>query len=177
MESPDIVLRPYTLDDAVDLYDAAREALSEGEQWMPWCHPGYSLEEARSQLATQISAFQQESAFEFAITSADGHYLGSCGLNRIDGTNRRANLGYWVRTSVRGKGVATSAVQLLRDWGFQHTDLVCLELAIPVGNTASYRVAEKAGATYEGTLRSRLLIRGVPHDTAIFSFLRPGAVD
>jgi RimJ/RimL family protein N-acetyltransferase len=144
---------------------------------MPWVSPEYSIEEAQSWLAMKIPAFQQDIAFEFAIVSADGHYLGGCGLSRIDSANKRANLGYWVRQSARGKGVATSAVQLVRDWGFQHTDLICLELVIPLGNVASYRVAEKAGAAYEGTLRSRLLVHGIPHDTAIFSFLRPSSVD
>ena len=170
--SQDIRLRPYVLDDAFAIYEAARESLSEVERWMPWCHPGYSIEDSRSWLATQIPAFQEEIAFEFAIVSADGRYLGGCGLNRIDKANKRANLGYWVRTSARGKGVATTAVHLIRDWGFRNTDLICLELAVPIGNVASYRVAEKAGATYEGTLRSRLLVHGIPYDTAIFSFLR-----
>src|SRR5688572_11031094 len=143
---------------------------------MPWCHQGYSIEDSRSWLAIQVPAFQQGTAFEFAIVSADGRYLGGCGLNRIDRENKRANLGYWVRSSARGRGVATAAVHLIREWGFRNTDFICLELVIPVGNVASHRVAVKSGEPRDGTLRSRLLVHGICHDTAIFSFIRAEGV-
>ena len=101
---------------------------------MPWCHPDYSIDESRSWLAAQVQAFQQRTEFEFAITSDAGAYLGGCGLNRIDALNQRANLGYWVRSSATGQGVATAAVTLARDWGFAQTDLVRLEVLVAVGN-------------------------------------------
>src|SRR5262245_44312381 len=139
---------------------------------MPWSHPHYSIEETRSWLAVQVPAFHQHTTFEFAIIADNGGYLGGCGLNQIDGLNRRANLGYWVRSSATGKGVATAAVQLTRDWGFANTDLERLEVLVAVGNLASRRVAEKSGAVYEGTLRSRLLVHGTRHDAAMYSFIR-----
>jgi RimJ/RimL family protein N-acetyltransferase len=168
----DIHVRPYALADASDVWEAARESLAELQPWMPWCHPGYSIEESRSWLAAQVPAFHQGTSFEFAIVSADRRYLGGCGLNQIDQANNRANLGYWVRSSATGRGVATAAVQRVRDWGFEHTALVRLEVVIAVGNLASHRVAEKAGAVREGTLRSRLLLHGTPHDATMFSFIR-----
>jgi ribosomal-protein-serine acetyltransferase len=141
-------IRPYALDDASAICEAARESLSELEPWMPWCHQGYSIEDSRSWLAIKVPAFHQGTAFEFAIVSADGRYLGGCGLNRLDKANKRANLGYWVRSSARGRGVATAAVHLIREWGFRNTDLICLELVVPIGNVASLRVAEKSGAQH-----------------------------
>jgi len=168
----DVLIRPYRLDDASAVFEAARESIAELGPWMPWCHPEYSIDESRSWLEAQVPAYQQGRAFEFAIVSSDGRYLGGCGINRIDKEHRRANLGYWVRSTATGRGVATAAVQLLRNWGFQNTDLLRLEIVIAVGNVASHRVAEKAGAMREGTLRSRLLLRGTPHDATIFSFIR-----
>jgi len=139
---------------------------------MPWAHPDYSIEETKSWLTTQVQAFQQGTNFEFAITSATGEYLGGCGLNQIDALNQRANLGYWVRSSAAGKGVATSATKLTRDWGFANTDLVRIEVLVAIGNIASRRVAEKSGALYEGTLRSRLTVHGTRHDAAMYAFVR-----
>src|SRR5207247_8079258 len=118
--------------------------------WMPWCHPDYSIEESRYWLEAQVPAFQQGTSFEFAVVSADGRYLGGCGLNQIDRANSRANLGYWVRSSATGRGVATAAVERVRKWGFDQTTLVRLEVVIAIGNIASHRVAEKAGALREG---------------------------
>jgi len=168
----DVRIRPYRLDDAAAVFEAARESLAEMWPWMPWCHPEYTIEESRSWLETRVPAFQQGTEFEFAIITADGRYLGGCGLNQIDNANRRANLGYWVRSTAAGRGVATSAVRLLRDWGFQNTNLLRLEILIAVGNVASHRVAEKSGANREGTLRGRLLLHGVSHDATLFSFIR-----
>jgi RimJ/RimL family protein N-acetyltransferase len=167
-----IHIRPYRLEDAPAIWQAARESLAELQSWMPWCHPNYSIAETRAWLAVQVPAFQQRTTFEFAITAADGAYLGGCGLNQIDALNRRANLGYWVRTSAAGKGVATEAVRLTRDWGFANTDLERLEVLIAVGNLASRRVAEKSGAVYEGTLRRRLLVHGTRHDAAMYAFVK-----
>jgi RimJ/RimL family protein N-acetyltransferase len=169
-----IRIRPYRLDDAPAIWAAARESLAELQPWMPWCHPEYSIEESRSWLAVQVQAFQQRTTFEFAITTGDGAYLGGCGLNQIDALNQRANLGYWVRSSATGKGVATAAARLTRDWGFEHTDLVRIEVLVAVGNIASRRVAEKSGAVYEGTLRSRLMVHGTRHDAAMYAFIRNG---
>jgi RimJ/RimL family protein N-acetyltransferase len=139
---------------------------------MPWCHEHYSIEESRAWLAVQVPAFRDGSAFEFAIVATNGRYLGGCGLNQVDTLNKRANLGYWVRSSVTRQGVATTAVGLLRDWGFRHTDLVRLELVIAVGNLASLRVAQKAGAAFEGTLRNRLWLHGIAHNATMWSFTR-----
>jgi len=98
-------------------------------------------------------------------------FLGGCGLNYLDRFNRRANLGYWVRASETGRGVATRAVRLLIDWAARETDLDRLEIVVALDNNASLRVAEKAGAVREGVLRHRLWIHGVAHDAAVFSIL------
>ena len=167
-----IRIRPYRLNDASLIWEAARESLAELQPWMPWSHPDYSIEETRSWLTMQVQAFQQRTSFEFAITSSSGLYLGGCGLNQVDALNQRANLGYWVRSSAAGQGVATAAVRLVRDWGFAQTDLMRLEVLVAVGNTASRRVAEKSGAVYEGTLRGRLLVHGTRHDAALYAFVK-----
>src|SRR5262245_13471861 len=139
---------------------------------MPWCHSAYAIEDSRSWLSIQVPAFEQKTAFEFAIVAADGRYLGGCGLNQLDAINRRANLGYWVRSAATRQGVATAAVRALRDWAFGATDLVRLEIVVASGNTASHRVAEKAGAVREGVLLRRLLLHGRFHDATMFSLTR-----
>jgi len=171
-QAPDILIRPCRVDDAQAMYDAVRESLPELIRWMPWCHRDYSLPEAKSWLRTQVQAFSERRWFEFAIVDPVGRYLGNCGLNQIDEANRRCNLGYWVRSSATGQGVAARAVMMARDWGFEHTSLTRIEIVIAVGNHRSLRVAEKAGATREGTLYRRLLLHGVQLDAVMFSLVR-----
>jgi RimJ/RimL family protein N-acetyltransferase len=168
----EIGIRPYRLDDDAAIVEAALESIADVQPWMPWCHPAYSLDEARAWLGLQVPAFAQQTAFEFAIEDDDGRYLGGCGLNQLDPLNRRANLGYWVRSAATRRGVATASVRALRDWAFASTDLVRLEIVVAVGNTASHRVAEKAGAAREGVLSRRFLLHGRLHDATIFALTR-----
>ena len=63
-----------------------------------------------------------------------------------------ANLGYWVRSSRAGRGVATTATLLTARFGLQTLALQRIEILAAVGNRASQRVAEKAGAKKEGVL-------------------------
>ena len=170
---PDIVLRPCRVEDAQGMYGAVRESIPELVQWMPWCHQDYSLQEAKSWLRTQVQAFNERRWYQFAILDPAGEYPGQCGLNQMDEANRRCNLGYRVRSDVAGQGVAPRAVLMTRDWAFEHTALVRIEVVIAVGNHRSVRVAEKSGAFREGVLRKRLLLHGAYEDAVMFSFVRP----
>ncbi len=168
----DVHIRPCRLDDAEAVAEAVHESRARLEAWTPWCRPGYSLTDARAFLELQVPAFDHRTEFTFAIVDRNGRFLGACGLNQIDQANHRANLGYWVRTSATRQGVATTAVRQLRDWAFQNTELVRLEIVVAVGNVPSHRVAEKAGAVREGTLRQRLFLHGTARDATVFSLIR-----
>jgi ribosomal-protein-alanine N-acetyltransferase len=98
--------------------------------------------------------------------------LGSVGA-RVDRENARAEIGYWVAREARGRGVASRAVVLLGTWLFQSLQLARLQIHTETENLASQRVAERAGFTREGVLRSYELIKGRPIDVVMFSAL-PG---
>ena len=168
-----LTLRSPEPGDAEPVLEAVRESLPELCRWMTWCHPGYSEADALQWIASQAKAREAGSAFEFLIVGDIGRLLGVCGINCINTVNRFANLGYWVRTSETGHGVAVQAVKLVARWSFEHTDLQRLEIVTAVGNGASQRVALKAGALREGTLRSRLCIHGTFHDAVMHAIIRP----
>jgi RimJ/RimL family protein N-acetyltransferase len=145
-------------------------------EWMPWAHPGYSLDESKKWLKTCAENWKLGSAYEFVITdSGDGAFLGGCGLNRVNAADRYANLGYWVRTSRAGQGIATQAIGLLAPFGFGELRLNRIEILAATGNLRSQRVAAKSGALKEGILRNRLFLNGRPHDAVIFSLAPDGA--
>ena len=165
----DIQLRPYGLNDASVLYEAAKESISDVFQWLPWCHPEYKIEESEKWLADQVQKRHDKTEFDFAILDSDGTLLGGCGLNQIDRNQKTANLGYWVRSSAMGQGIAVKAVELLSNWGFENTDLIRFEIKCAVENVRSQRVAEKAGAVRDGIRKSCLELHGKKHDAVIFS--------
>ncbi|PIE35100.1 hypothetical protein CSA56_05510 [candidate division KSB3 bacterium] len=165
----DIQIRFYERDDAPALYEAAMESVSDVYQWLPWCHPEYNMTETEEWLADQVQKRQDGMEFQFLISDSRGTFLGGCGLNQIDWERKIANLGYWIRSSAMGQGIAVKAVELLSNWCFEHTDLITLEIKCAVGNVRSQRVAEKAAAVREGIRPSCLEIHGKKHDAVIFS--------
>ena len=169
-----ILLRPNRQNDIDRLYEAVRESIAEVSLWMAWCHPDYSPEESRDWVESRADAWEHGTEYDFVITdSSDGLFLGGCGLNKIDLDHRRANLGYWVRSGRTRRGVATMATRLLARFGFEQLGLNRIEIVTAVGNQASRRVAEKAGATQEGILRNRFIVRDNIYDAVMFSLI-PG---
>src|SRR6185436_14518023 len=151
----DVSIRPYEPTDSAAMHAAAKESWRELEPWMPWAHEDYTLAEAEAWVALQTKAFPAGEMFEFVIVDGAGRFLGGCGINQIDDDNRRANVGYWVRTPAARRGVATAAVREAVAWARASTELKRLEILVAIGNVASLRVAERV-AVKEAVLRSRL---------------------
>mgnify|MGYP001364207316 CR=1 FL=1 len=171
-ETERFLVRKYALNDDQILYSAARESINDVYKFLPWCHPNYEIIETRQWLTHVNPDWKQNRANAFAITNkADGKFLGGIGLSRID-EHPVANLGYWVRSSAVGDGVATESVMGLARFGFTHLHLIRIEIIMSTENAASKKVAEKSGAKYEGILRNRLLLHGRCHDAHCYSLLR-----
>ena len=165
-------IRAYEPEDAQALWEAARESVRDVFPWLPWCHPDYSMAEAVEWIRSRAPLAAEGREYTFAIVGTDGRFLGGCGVNQINRLHRFGNLGYWVRTSATGHGVATEAVRQVAEFAFRTADLVRLEIVCAVGNDASQRVAERAGAVREGILRHRLLVHGQPVDAVMYSLVR-----
>lgn len=167
-----IVLRPYDIKDVAKIYEGIQESMTEMFPWLPFVHEGYSIKETRDHLRKCPGNWKKGLSYSFSIFDArDGVLLGGCGLNRLDKENRNANLGYWVRKSRMGEGVAPAATRLLTKWGFDVLKLVRIEILVAVENQRSLRVAEKAGAKREGVLRNRLTVRDKVYDAMMHSLV------
>lgn len=123
----------------------------------------------------QVSAGERErgEGIHLLITdAADDALLGAVSLHGIDYENRLAEIGYWVASSARGRGVATRAVKLISRHGFDVLPIERIGIGADPENEASCRVAERAGFTREGILRSWICIKGRQSDAVSFSLLR-----
>jgi ribosomal-protein-serine acetyltransferase len=168
----DILVRPLVLTDEQSLFAAVRESIREVSPWLSWCHEDYSIEETREFLRSRVDKSQGDEWYSFGVFDRnDSRVLGGVGLNFINRVHQFGNLGYWVRTSAAGKGVASKASRLVARFGFEQLGLARIEILAAVSNIASQRVAEKIGAVREGILRKRLLIRGELHDAVMFSLV------
>jgi len=167
-----LTLRPFHFEDSRELYSAIRESLRELKPWMSWAHSGYSQEEARDYIAISRARWGDGTMFAFAITDTkNGEFLGACSLSHIHPVYFYCNLGYWVRTSRRGRRIAGEAARLAARYAFEKIRLVRVEVVIAVGNEASLKVADKMGVHREGILRNRIIVRKNVHDAIMFSFV------
>ena len=84
------------------------------------------------------------------------------------GAYRGGYIGYWIDRRVANRGIVTRAVIALTQYGFQELLLHRIEINMRPENSASQRVAEKAGYTYEGLRHRFLHIDGDWRDHLIF---------
>jgi RimJ/RimL family protein N-acetyltransferase len=160
-----IVLRSWREDDAPAVYEACQDP--EMQRRLPLLPRPYTRAHAEAFVAGRVD----EGPYSFAIEE-DGRLVGSISLRITDpGT---ANLGYWCAREARGRGIVTRALRRLCAYGLEDLGLQRLELIADPDNVASQRVAEKAGFSREGVLRSHLVHPdGRRRDSIMFSLL-PG---
>lgn len=165
-------LRRYRAEDVDVLFEAARESVRELSAWMPWCSENYSRADSEAFVKSRGAEWDRGEHYSFVIyDTAKGGFLGSVGLNFINPVHKFANLGYWVRTTSTGRGVATTAARLAARFGIAELGFNRIEIVTAAGHVVSQRVAKKVGATCEGILRRRLMIHGQVHDAVLFSLV------
>jgi ribosomal-protein-serine acetyltransferase len=167
-----ILIRPYRAEDTSAVYEAVRESIKEISVWMPWCHEDYAIEETSAFIMSREQAWREDREYTLGIFEVGSRdFLGSTGLTFVNRVHNCANLGYWVRSSRTGHGVASRAARLAARFGLEQLGFQRIEILAAVGNHASQRAAEKAGARREAVLRKRLLVRGQPQDAILYSFV------
>ncbi len=138
-----VVLRAFAMSDAQAVADAIQDP--EIGRWTSLELP-YSIEQASGWIRGQEEHRRSGAAIDLAIIeAASGAFAGAIGLAGFDHDRRVAHIGYWMARESRDRGFATHAVMLVSEWAFGALRLDRLSLTTIVGNTASDRVATKAG--------------------------------
>lgn len=163
-------LRPWRDSDLHAIVVACQDP--EIARWtrVPW---PYGQADARRYLLARFDAIHCGTSAPFAIVArADQNTLfGSISLMAPEWPDRRAEVGYWLARDARGHGHASRAVRLICAWGFQALGLERIDLLAASANGASQRVAERAGFTREGVLRSYMVGKDGRQDMVAFGLL------
>ena len=167
--TPRLDIRPLAAADAPEVEAILADRLT--RRWLPL--PDDSTIDGRT-WCTDVAGRQREIGdgdHYVALRREDGRLVAVLWTSRTDWTARATEVSYLVAPGARGFGVASEAVDaiviaLLLEHGFER-----IELRIAPGNTASRRVAEKAGIVYEGLQRNAGYVHGGRVDLQMWSLV------
>ena len=86
----------------------------------------------------------------------DKVFAGTISFHSLSVKNSVGELGYWMTSSMRGKGIATTAARMLTDYGFATIGFKRVEALVDKENVASLKLLESAGYQREGLLRNKI---------------------
>ncbi|WP_189949108.1 GNAT family N-acetyltransferase [Streptomyces alanosinicus] len=162
-----LVLRTVGPHDTQAVYEAAQDP--DIQRWTTV--PSPYLPEHASGFTEQLvpDGWAQSSMCTFGVFLTGGELAGMLSLTmRSLGV---AEVGFWGAKERRGHGYLTEATLTACRWIFTAVGIDRVEWRAEVGNGASRAVAERAGFTIEGTLRSAINNRGVRRDCWVASLL------
>ena len=169
IETDRLILRRMMVKDYEDMYLYARRPdVTKYLTWKAHTSPMYT-KEYLEYIATKYSLGE---FYDWAvIDKREQKMIGTCGFTRFDFHSNSAEVGYVLNPEYWGKGYATEAVKAVVKFGFETIGVVRIEAKYMEGNTASLRVMEKVGMSYEGMMRSALLMENEYKNIGVCSIL------
>lgn len=172
-----LVVRCWEPRDAPLLKDAIDSSLDHLRPWMPWARAEpQELSEKVALLRRFRGQFDLGTDFVMGIFDPEEQdVFGGAGLHRRRGADA-LEIGYWIRSSHVGRGLATESSAALTRIAFELCDVDRVEIRVDPANVASQAIPRKLGFVEEGILRRRLPPDedGVPRDVIVFSLFREG---
>ncbi len=157
-------LRPIRMRDAAQWSKTRLADRAHLERWEPTTDVDWVRRQTISSWPAVCSGLRAEARkgrmLPFAI-ELDEEFCGQLTIGNVThGALRSAWIGYWVASSVAGRGVATGALALGLDHCFGPVRLHRVEATVRPENAASRRVLAKVGFREEGLLQRYLDVDG-----------------
>ncbi|MGH8084295.1 MAG: GNAT family N-acetyltransferase [Lysobacter sp.] len=105
------------------------------------------------------------------MQTGNDRLIGATTLFAINHAQGRAEVGYALRASHWGRGLAQEALRLVLVHAFDTLVLRRIEADIDPRNGASCRLVERMGFVREGLLRDRWEVGGEASDSALYGLL------
>lgn len=170
VETERLVLRCPELTDLEPIHESVLESVESLRPWMPWVADEPSTLAQRADVIRRLrTGFDRQEDLTYMLYDrASGGHLGGAGLHPRVGPGG-IELGYWIRESAQGQGLAGEATQALLRVAFQFVGVDRVEIRIEPSNRASRRVVEKLEIPREAVLRRRFPRAGDLQDVEVYS--------
>ncbi len=123
--------------DVIKYYGVSFNSLEATQEQMDWFH---NLE-------------KEEKGIWWAICSKDNKtFYGAAGLNDVDKTHRKAEVGFWLLPDFWGKGIMKEVMPVVCIYGFQNLKLHRIEAFVDTENSNCKKGLAKLEFKHEGTM-------------------------
>ncbi|MEA3501841.1 MAG: GNAT family protein, partial [Actinomycetota bacterium] len=170
---PNIRLAPYAVTHRAGLLEAADDQRIALHMTDRFPYP-YTTDDADVWIAKCLA---EDPPISFVIV-VDGVVAGGVGCEPHDDIRTgSAEVGWWLAPRWWGRGIAAIAVGRFVEYCFEDLDLHRVEAGVFLNNTASARVAEKAGFALDGIARDGYLKGGRLVDRLYYGLARSSLED
>jgi RimJ/RimL family protein N-acetyltransferase len=175
LDTDRLIVRVAMPGDGAMFCAAVHESLDRLSPWLGWVQPAPTVESAEAHCKRAYARFLlNEDLMAFFLHRDSGALVGGGGLHQADWTLRRFEVGYWGHARHAGSGLVTEGVRALADHALTVLQASRVFLTTDDLNTASWRLAERAGFELEGVLRNeRLNLQGRWRNTRVYSRVAP----
>lgn len=166
----EFTLREWRYEDAEEIVIVANNPKIAGNLRNTFPSP-YLLEDAKWYVNDCISK-EGKNQITRAIV-VDGKTVGSIGIFiKDDVYEKSGELGYWLAEDYWRQGITSQAARMICREAFDRFDIIRIFAEPFEYNQGSRGVLEKAGFTYEGTMRNGIYKNGRVHSYCMYSLLR-----
>lgn len=169
----EFILREWKKEDAVVIVKPANNPNIAKNLRNTFPHP-YTLDDAKWYVNDCI-LHEGKNQITRAI-EVNGKAVGSIGIFiGSDVYEKSGEMGYWLSEDYWRQGIMSKAVRLICREAFARFDIIRIYAEPFECNAGSIGVLEKAGFTYEGTMRKGVYKNGEVHSYCMYSLLREEA--
>jgi [ribosomal protein S5]-alanine N-acetyltransferase len=131
------------------------------------------LEAAEELVKKTSEAFEEKAGIGWAGILRDrSEIIGTCGFNRIDYFNNRAEIGGELSVDFWGKNLALEAVQAIVNFGFEQLNLHAIEAVLSPENRGAIFLLESIGFEKEAHFKERIYFNNVYSDMVVYTLFR-----
>ena len=145
------------------LIDADRSHLRD---WLPWVDSTVTAEDTRKNLSERIEGFQKKEQASFYGT-LNGAFVASVGF--ISLKDNEGEIGYWLLSQYRGRGLMTDFVRACIEYGFKELNLNRIVIKCAEGNIKSANIPKRLGFIQNEEFEEKRIRNDSEHNTIVFT--------
>jgi ribosomal-protein-alanine N-acetyltransferase len=170
LETERLLLRKLEVSDSEDIFEYAR--VPEVAEFLIW-NPHTKINDSLDFIQFAQEQFEAESSLIWGIElKAEKKLIGTIDLRGFNSIHRCGDVGYVISKKYWNKGFVTEAFKEIVRFGFTELNLNRIEAHCEHENAGSWKIMEKVGLSFEGTLREKVFFKEKFHSMKMHSILK-----